>query len=206
MAKLTIQELVKKIVDAVQAQAKKILNFDNGAIRLLFVPKCGMADDFLGGFGPNCEIDFGFPIKKGTSHIRPAKWRGKEDRKECDCYGIAALKIAGCAFALRNNLGRRSSDMPTYAITLGRINDRGCVVYEIFISNRYGIPDHPPYRDYMRIYVAVSGAMGDEDEQCALAAGRVIQQWCDTELDDDGFGHFEKYLSLSGPEFIIREV
>lgn len=200
MNQLTIQELVRRIISEIQAEAAKIPDFDDGAIRLLFVPKCNVAVDYLGGFGTDCEIDFGFPIKEGANHTRPAKWRGDEDREECGCYGYAALKIEGCAYALRNNLGRRSCDMPEENETWGRANDRGCVVYEIFITERFGIADASPPKPYFRLYVAVSGATGDEDERCALTAGNILQQWCDTELNDDGFGHFAKYLSLIKPE------
>lgn len=196
MIKLTIQKLVEGIVSAVQSEAAKIPGFDNGAIRLLFVPKCPAGERFLGGFGPNCEIDFGFPIKEGASHIRPAT----EDDKECDCYGYAALKIEGCAYALRNDLGRRSCDMPESAETWGRASDQGCVVYDIFITEVFGIADSSKPKPYFRLYVAVSGATGKEDEQCALAARDILQQWCSTERDDDGFGHVSQYLSLVKPE------
>jgi hypothetical protein len=200
VAKFTFQDLVRDIVEAVQTEIAKISDFDNGAIRLLFVPKCDKAVGFFGGFGRHCEIDLGFPVREGASHTRAAKWRGKEDRKECDCYGYAALKIEGCAYALRNNLGRRSCDMPEEAETWGRASDQGCVVYDIFITDRFGIGDNSSPEHYFRLYVSVSGAMGDEDERCALAASSILQTWCDTELDYDGFGHFEKYLSLLKPE------
>lgn len=196
MEKLTIQELTRSIVDAIQAEAVKVPDFDNGAIRLLFVPKCETAVDFLGNFGPDCEIDLGFPIKKGASHTRPAKWRGDVDRKECDCYGYAALKIEGCAYALRNNLGRHSCDMPEEAETWGRASDKGCVVYDISIVKGFWFTYNPSLKHYFRLYVAVSGALGDEDERCALAAGDVLQQWCDTERDDDGY----KIFFLTKPE------
>lgn len=198
--KLTAQELIRNIVNAVQLEATKIPDFDNGAIRLLLVPQCGLAVDYIGGFGIDCEVDLGFPIKKGGNRTRPAKWRGDEDRKECGCYGYAALKIEGCAYALRNHLGRRSSDMPESAETWGRTNSRGCVVYDIFITERFGITDSSKPKPYFRLYVAVSGATGEEDEQCALAASGILQQWCSTERDDDGFGHIDQYLSLVKPE------
>lgn len=197
--KTTIQDLTRRLVTTIQTEAAKITDFDNGAIRLLFVPKCETAVNYLGGFGIDCEIDFGFPIKQGASHTRPAKWRNKEDREECDCYGYAALKIEGCAYALRNDLGRRSCNMPESAETWGRASDQGCVVYDIFIVERFGPADDPQLKHYFRLYVAVSGATGEEDEQCALASSEVLQQWCDTELDDDGFGHFAHYLSLVKP-------
>lgn len=196
MNKLTIQELAEKMRVAIQAEATKIPDFDYGAIRLLFVPKCEKANEFIGGFGIGCEVDLGYSIKEGGEKTRPAK----DDQKECACYGYAALKIEGCSHALRNGYGQRSSDMPEEFETWGRTNDGGCVVYEIFITERFGICDNSPPALYFRLYVSVSGATSSEDERCALVAGDILQQWCDTELDDDGYGHFKKYLSLAKPK------
>jgi hypothetical protein len=196
--KHTIQTLARRIVNAVQAEAGKIPDLDNGAIRLLFVPKCGTADGYFGHFGLDCELGLVFPIKEGASHTRPAKWRGKEDRKECNCSGYAELKIQGCAYAHNHDLGQRSCDMPEEAVTWGRTNDRGCVVYDVYTTDTesLSVADNPTPMHAFRVYVAVSGATGDEDEQCALAAGYALQWWCDTSLG----GHPEKYLySLTGP-------
>jgi hypothetical protein len=196
MGKITVQKLVKGISDAVRAKAAEVPDFENGAFRLLFVPKCEDANQFLGGFGVDCEVDFGFSIKEGGSRTRPAM----DEQKECACYGYAAEKIEGCAYALRNGFGRRSSDMPGGFETWGRVNDPGCVVYEIFSAEKFGITDNPSPQLYLRIYVSVSGATGTEDTDCALAVGGVIQDWCEAELGDDGFGHMEKYLSLVKPD------
>ncbi len=178
MEKNTIQTLVNQISDAIRAKAAEIPDFNNGAFRLLFVPKCEDANSFLGGFGIGCEIDFGFAIKDGGKRTRPAI----DGHKECACYGYAAEKIEGCAYALRNNLGRYSDDMPESAETWGRASDKGCVVYEIF-ANEVGIMDDSLSKLYLRVYVAVSGATGKEDQQCALVAGDILQQWCDIKTD-----------------------
>lgn len=199
MAKLTVQNLARNIVNAVQAEVAKIPDFENGAIRLLFVPKCSEAVKYLCGFGKDCEPDLVFPAKEGGKHVRPAGFRGSNE-PECDCYGYTAIKIGGCAYAVKHDLGRRSSDMPEDAITWGRVNDKGCVAYDVSYANRLGISDNPPYKHYFRLYVAVSGAEGEEDEQCALAASNVLQKWCDTELESDGFGHYGKCLEFKGPE------
>lgn len=194
MSKFTIQGLVSNIANAVQSEAAKIPGLENGAIRILFVAKCKAAVNYL-GFGPQCEIDFGYPIKEGASHTIPAK----KDQAECDCYGYAALKIGGCSYAVRNNLGRRSCDMPVSAETYGRTNDRGCVVYDVLITEVSGIADKQKPKLYFRIYIAVSGATSEEDEQCALAAGDILRSWC-KESNDDGFNHVDHYLDLVEPE------
>lgn len=196
MKKITIQALARDIANAIRLEATKVLDFDNGAIRVLFVPQCEDANSFLGGFGIDCKIDLGYAIKEGASCTRPAR----DDHKEFACYGYAAEKIDGCAYALQNGLGRRSCDIPESAETWGRVNDKGCVVYDILMTKRFGIADTSPPISYLRVYIAVSGATSREDELCALAAGGVLQKWCDEESDDDGFGHNEKYLALIRPD------
>lgn len=200
MDNLTVQSLASKIVDAIQEEIAKIPEFDNGAIRLLFVPKCNEAANKIGGFGLHCELGLSFPVKKGSSHTRPAGWRGDSSESECDCNGYAALKIGGCAYAIKNGFGYRSRDMPTSAVTWGRENDPGCVAYDICYISRFGVADSSKPSIYVRIYISVSGATGEEDERCALAAGVIIRQWCDTEIGDDGFGHKENILLCFGPE------
>jgi len=197
MAKITVQNLARNIVNAIQTEVEKIPGFDNGAIRLLFVPKCPEAVEYLCGFGKDCELDLVFPAKKGGKHVRPAGFRGSNE-PECDCYGDTATKVGGCAYARKKGYGRYSSDMPEKAITHGRTNDKGCIVFDIYITDKTETKVSPLPIDYFRLYVAVSGAMGDEDEQCALAACDVLQQWVD--IKNDGFGHYEKYLELDGPK------
>jgi len=157
MENLTFQELARKIVDAIQEEIAKITDFDNGAIRLLFISKSRKGSRFLGGFGKDCEIDLGFPVKK-------------------------------------------SADITKDAITWDLVTNKGCVAYDIFYTDRVGISDNPPPKHHFRLYVAVSGAESEEDEQCALVAGNVLQQWCDTDTESDGFGHYGKCFEFKGPE------
>ena len=195
--KLTIQELSEKMKYAVREKALDFPGFDYGSMRFLFVAQCNKAVNFLGGFGKDCHIDLGYPIKLDGSHTRPAQPDLNE--KECACYGYAANKIEGCACALRNNYGRRSCDMPEKDETWGRVSDQGCIVYDVYYVDRFGITDDPKPEHYLRIYVSVSGATGQEDEYCAYAAGLIIENWCNTDIDDDGFGHYAPYLSFIRP-------
>jgi len=198
MSNITIQELARNIVNAVQAEAAKVPGFDYGAIRLLFVPKIDMAEKFVGGFGLDCEMGLIYPIKLGASHTRPAQG----DEKECDCSGYAALKIQGCAYALKNGLGRKSGDMPESAETWGRASDKGCVVYEI--SMKLLLKDCSPSGigsvSLLRLYVSVSGADSIDDERCAFVAGDIIRQWCYEYIFDGDYGDFTPCLVLENPD------
>ena len=129
--KMTVQKFVEGIVDAVQAEAAKIPDFINGAIRILLVSKSDEADDFFVGFGHGCEMDLVYKIREGGSRIRPAGFRGDSTKPERDCYGTSANKVGGCAYALKNGLGRRSGDAPKSAEITGRLCELGCVAYDL---------------------------------------------------------------------------
>ncbi|MCL2085749.1 hypothetical protein FWH09_02340 [Candidatus Saccharibacteria bacterium] len=200
----TFQELAKEIKEAIQAEIAKISDFNNGAIVMRFVPFNASAQKFLGGFDEDAEIELSYHIKpvgfgqKETSYTRPAGWRGKDF--EVNCRDYADLKIGACAYALHNNLGRRASDMPEDAETYGRVASTGCVVYDVERVETLGYSETPELVPFFRIYVAVSGATGEEDEICALAAGKVLKNWCDTELVPAAYySNPTKYLSLPEP-------
>jgi|GEM_PF-1836218 len=202
-SRLMFSNLIKDIVDAVQAEIEKIPDFNSGAIRLQFAPKCDEAAENITGFGLLCELGLSFPVKVGASYTRPAGWRGNSSEPECDCNGYAALKIGGCTYAIKNGFGYRSRNMPTCAVTWGRENDPGCVAYDICAIPRMGNSSNSAvYKPltYVRIYISVSGATGEEDEQCALASGNVIQKWCDNGPDEVDVGYKEKILYCRGPE------
>lgn len=159
---------VRKLKKVIQAEVLRIPTFKEGAIQLLFAPKCDEADMMMFGIGRDCERKFIFPARFGYSHTRPAGYRGS-DEAECDCSGYAALKIQGAAYAVKHKLGDSSEDMPDENVTWGRENDPGCICYVI-----YDLRD----KEFMRIYVSVSGADSDEDKACAKAARPVIFNWC----------------------------
>lgn len=173
----SLRELLKGMVEVIQAKAATVPDFNNGAIRILMVPKNPFAEEWLGGFslpGSPCEIDFGYVIKKGGSHVRPAGWRGNPEKGEVDTYGYAALKVEAAAYVVKNGLGYRSADLPADAVIPGRKASQGCVVFEVS-SKLSGYSTGL----VLRVYVAVSGGTGEEDELCAMAVESVLDGWCD---------------------------
>ena len=182
----TFFDLRDGIRDAIRAEVATIPDFDCGAIVLSFVVKSELANRLLGNpcdkDEENTDVDFAYSAKPNRPKTRPNGFRGMTDG-EVACRGYAALKIEGCCYAVRNGLGRRSSDMPDDAVTWGRANDRGAVCFDIEgklcplrCANEFLL---------MRIYVAVSGVDSMEDERCALAAAPVIKKWAtDVNLHD----------------------
>lgn len=187
----TFFELANNLRNAIRTRATTIPDFKTGAIMLSFVVKSDDGNQFLGGFcgedDSNVDVDLVYSIRPNSAKTRPNGFRGMTDG-EVACRGYAALKIEGCAYAVRNNLGRRSCDMPDEAISYGRENDRGAVCFDIV---RQDFNNREPF---LRLYVAVSGASGKEDEWCAMAAGDVLKDWANTATD-----HYWKY-DLIEPE------
>lgn len=174
--------LIEDIVAAVQADIATVPDWECGAIHLLIVPKCDEARRFIGGPAGNPEIEFTFPAKPGFSHTRPAGWRGDPD--ECDCAGYAKLKTQGTAYAFKHGYGYRSRDMPDSAVTWGRENDAGGIVFVIkhqvgetaLMGQVVRVP--PKTTDFMRIYVSSSGADSLEDESASMSAKAPLDAWC----------------------------
>lgn len=186
------RRLVGDLRDAIRAEAAKITDFEEGAMVLSFVVKSEDANEFLGGFSDpedsNVDIDFTYGIRRRSPKTRKNGFRGRTDG-EVACRGYAILKIEGCAYAVRNNLGRRSCDMPDEAVAWGRENDRGAVCFDIMYDDADGEDNL-----FLRLYVAVSGASGEEDERCAMAAHRVLSIFADTESSVD------RHWFILGPE------
>lgn len=182
---ITFPELANKLQIAIQAKAANVPDFNHGAIVIRFVPYTETARLFLGGFDTDCEIELSYHIKpvigfeQGvTSYTRPAGWRGDDSNPEVNCRSYADLKIGAAAYALKHNYGRRSSDIPNAYNTYGRENSRGCVVFDIQSST--GSYDNVVQKNHLRVYVSVSGATGEEDEICALAAQPVLQDFANS--------------------------
>lgn len=182
----TFLELANNLRNTIRARAATIPDFETGAIMLSFVVKSDDGNQFLGGFceegDSNVDVDLIYSVRPNSPKTRPNGFRGMTDG-EVACRGYAALKIEGCAYAVRNNLGRRSCDMPDEAISWGRENDRGAVCFDIMrcleiYNSSYStlLETHDPDL-FLRVYIAVSGASGKEDEWCALAAADALKEW-----------------------------
>lgn len=170
---ITFQELATEMKIAVREEAEADPRFIHGAMRFLFCPKTEHARKFLGGFDEEfVNIEVAAPIVKGGDMFLPPNYYGRGG-DGCDCYGYAGLKIEGCSYAVKNGLGRRSSDTPEAAVVLGRIRSRGCVAFDI--DSSLGVGDEVIQRPWMRVYSSVSGGNGGAfDEACALGVRVVL--------------------------------
>ncbi len=182
-------ELVVSIRDTVREEAKKVPKFvesGNGAIRILAYPLNKDADKWLGGFGefnrrfnPNAGVGIGyndipdyeltFAITPGGSRVIKGVWDGVE--QTVDCYAFSALKIAHCSRAQDDEAGLCSGLTLKDAEYLTPDNGygpyRGAICFEI----KQGL------KDYLLLYVCVSGADSADDEKCAAAAIPVIEEF-----------------------------
>ena len=170
----SFKELRDRMLRAVRAEVAKIKGFTNGAIKFQFVVKSRESYDFLGY--PSYEYELDVDVASVYS-VKPnfPKTLYLENGDEVSCAGFAALKIEGCCHAVHYGTGRRSSDMPEEAVAPGRVREKGAVCFDIMCQK-------PPYLYeflFLRVYVAVSGATGVEDERCALAAGPAIKEWAE---------------------------
>ena len=170
---LDLRDVVETTIFTIRHAADQIRQFDHGAIALRFVPKCDSAYDWLGCYRDkkdgDTDVDFVYSVKPGESKTRPAGWRGNPNNLGVACAGYAMQKIEGCARALVNGYGRCSDDLPDELAIPGTCNSRGGLCYDI-LSPSGGL--------WMRVYVAVSGATGDEDKWCAAIATNAALEQC----------------------------
>lgn len=187
----TFQEFNDTVIAAIRYAASQILEFKEGAIALRYVAKDPVTATWIGSsrseaneqpcYGtlvnndtatdPNVDVDLVYSVVPGNPKTRAAGWRGDPNSPEVACAGYAMLKLEGCAYAVVHGYGYCSDDMPEEFVTDGRVNGRGAVCFDIFPYQIDGgiIPDEkatlePPC---LRLYVAVSGATGEEDKYCA---------------------------------------
>ncbi|MCL2869725.1 hypothetical protein FWF48_02865 [Candidatus Saccharibacteria bacterium] len=193
----SFRDLDAEILHAVRDEAAKIPDFECGAVRRLYVPKCVKTLDWLLGLA--CDVDLDSPIREGGSVIRPVNWRGS-DVSAGDCYGWAALKIMGCAEAIRQGLGYRSCGLPQSFVdeSWGLTNDQGCVAYDIHREFEAGTMSTIGNQLFVRIFISVSGATSAEDERCALAGGEVIRKWCAEDSRQERLTNLVPYLHIIG--------
>ena len=172
------QDLILAVRDAARVEADTIPTFrdkKNGCIRIVMVPLTPQADQWLGGmstFGEDrndiCERDFSFKIHPEGSHTAkfPCDLPGVEE--PVNCYGYTALKVASAS------LWRQKSKDESFMAEMRQFG---------FLkeSNGYALCDGVYIAtvkinqvDFMRMYVAVSGATAKEDLQPALAGTTAI--------------------------------
>lgn len=156
------------VIDAVRFAASQIRDFKQGAIVLRYIP----APEAIGWFGPNVYVNLTYSIVPDGTTTRAAGWRGNPDNPEIDCARDAALKLEGCAFAVAHKHGRCSDDLPDDAVADNMSNDSGAVCFDL-IHNERGNPSTED-RLYLRLFISVSGATGEENKYCAYQAMQTL--------------------------------
>lgn len=186
---LSLKGLVSRVVRTVREAAEEIpafRNSHNGCIRLTFVPLCLEADNWLGGLS-ECdengkiidvnEYEFVRKIYPDGSHT--IQWVDPEDGhiELVNCYAYSALKTAYLSRLCRNGL-TRSSDPEAEAGYLveenGWSTEKGATVTTVCYEDT----------ELFRMYVCVSGAESEEDDQCSTS-GMAKGQEVMTAIHDD---------------------
>lgn len=195
------KELLLRIRDAVRQEATKIDGFKNGAIRMTLQPIAEEADLWIDGIGdfeqffnPITRTNEGYndipryetciPITPGGSFV--IRWKDEETGEEMDVdtYAFSALKIAYLSRVVEKGKGMASSTMldePNLTEDNGfgkypgalcvKVN-RECAI-PVSVRNRSYVENIP----YLYVFVCVSGAKSEEDEQCAKASIDVIKEF-----------------------------
>ncbi|MBR0134444.1 hypothetical protein IJM16_04260 [Candidatus Saccharibacteria bacterium] len=160
--------VVGKTVNAVRAKAAQ-LGIKDGALAICYnnTPAFSEGSD---------EVAFD-DLKAGEDRLRVFRLhadgshivRDEDGAELYQCFGIVAMKIAAAAKAYAKSHGRciLSSEGDEVDNIPGRVNWGGCVRFPIFIN---------PDQHCANIYVSVSGGTDKEDELCAWAALKPIQQ------------------------------
>ncbi len=194
---LKYQNLLQRIRNGVRDEAWKVPAFresGNGCIRITLVPLSELAEAWLGGglsdFGnfPEvnvrdvCEREFIYSIRPGGSHT--IQWKDPEDGhvEPVSCYAYSAMKVAFTAWE-QKFFRERLLEGASPADTEVEAEYRAELTYRTEVngwSNHKG----PVYatvtldgEDFLRIYVCVSGAESEQDEQCALWGMFQVQEF-----------------------------
>jgi hypothetical protein len=198
--------LVANLRDELRKEVLKIPVFKEsgrGAIRIMFYPESEDADYWLDGLGKykrgsngepsekgNDIVDYEwcFPAVEGGSRVIEFDYEGQH--QYCDCYAYSALKIAHCCKAQTLGVGLSSGldlepdpDKPIYTENNGYAAHKGAIAIEVTQAkmNSFG---YPMFYQFMLIYICVSGATSEEDEQVALSAIPVIEAFFKEENGD----------------------
>lgn len=168
------QWVLFNIEDAIREEIKTIPDFRYGAIGVMFVPRSDEATAWMSQLG----IETGQPryseALMDAGYTRPIGWRGSE--VELDCLGDVKRKLSSFASVK----GAMAGDNHEYEYLLPGGNEPrfgekgGRMHYEILCEGEVG-----EIKRFLDIYVAVSGAEGEENQQCALAAEPVIERMFD---------------------------
>lgn len=175
--------LHREIVQRVRAAARQISDFEEGAIAVRFVAKCYEAVEWLGKIeaaagDTDVDVDFIHSIIPGKSKTRSAGWRGDPTREAVACAGFVMLKLEACAKAVIGGYGYSSDSLPSSEVVEGQYAGPGAMCFDIMpFDGRTGeVLSKDPW---LRIYVGVSGATGEEDKWCAYHAWQAIVKCAD---------------------------
>ncbi len=167
-------EVISSVVQAGQEAAGEISQFresKKGALILMAVPLHQTADVWLGGLSERDdrgrlvnvnEYVWVRPVQPGGSHT--IMWRNPEtgETEPVNCMAYAMAKIAYLSRLVKEGIINKSEDPEgeKFLEENGYSLHRGAVGTTLYYAGM----------EFMRFYVAVSGATEDEDLKCAAAA------------------------------------
>ena len=180
-------QLVKDIRDAIRAKAQDVPKFrdeGNGCIRILFYPCCKEADEHFDGLsdyrsGDIVDYEYAIALTRGGRRVSTDN-TADGGEYSVDCYGYSAMKIAHCSHAQDIDAGLLSGIVDDSSLTeeCGYGPHPGALCVEVKRINTTwdtdGIISLESERDYLNIYICVSGADSLSDLRCAFEAVGVI--------------------------------
>lgn len=202
----TYFELVNQIKDAVRKEAKRIPSFGGvGAIRITAYPLCDRAYAWLNGnpqehypslkdtkFDDYAVCEHVFPIVKCGSLIRD--FGNAVDPMRVSFYAYSAMKGAYCVF-MHEKTGSRVAPQrswePNDDITEknGFGPARGATFINLMKEPLGNIMcgDFEECYKFFDLCISVCGASPEEDERCALARLKVLEDFDDELFDGDTY-------------------
>lgn len=172
---INLETLCEATRDAIREEAENIPGFDNGCIRLTMVPLSELAHDWLTNgqgqkYDANDIVEFERIYKINPSGTHTIMCHDDEDdhTKPVNCYAYSALKTAFRSYMYNHNQQRPApEDAGFFVEGNGWSVHRGSVLCDVYDPIRSG--------PVMRVYVCVSGAKAEEDEQCAIKGAKIVQ-------------------------------
>lgn len=178
MLKCSPNALQCNLTQKARASAYKLIDCEEGAIAICFVPKHRNAELWL--HGPQActgdtvlGVNFIHSIYPGKTMTRRAGWRDDPDQKPIACGGRVMTTMAACMEAVEKHYGRCSDDLPDSAAIEGYRNRPGCMCFSILpYDEGTGMPlSEDPWLD---VYVSIDGATDDENKWCVWQVHTVI--------------------------------